>query len=113
MGYLDASTIRQAGEYLLSVLHEYKSVRYSDFYDGLEETHEALRDAIGLENDWYSAETLMDEAAGQLAATGIVEIAVLPERLCDEEFDYAITLTEEGQSFLRKKQPFPFRDVDL
>jgi hypothetical protein len=113
MGYLPCEPIQQAGRYLLSVLRAEQSVRYSRFYDGSDETCDLLHHALELENDWYSAEGLMDEAAGQLADAGIVTITSLPELLCDEEHDYRITLTDEGKSFLRSRRVFRFHSVDL
>ncbi len=113
MGYLPGDPIQQAGDYLLSILRAEPSVRYSRFYDGRDETHEALCQAIGLENEWYSPEVLMDEAVDQLHSAGFVTIEFLQERLADEEPDYTITLTTLGKSFIRYRRAFRFHDVDL
>jgi hypothetical protein len=113
MGYIPTEPIQQAGLHLLSVLRADKSVRYSRFYDGRDETHDLLCHALGLEDEWYSAEGLMDVAAAQLHIAGIVTIASLPEHMVDGEHDYTITLTEEGKSFLRYRKVFRFHAVDL
>jgi hypothetical protein len=113
MGYLPSEPIQQAGRYLLAVLRAEQPVCYSRFYDGLDETHELLCHALGLEDDWYSAEVLMDEAAAQLDDAGIVTIASLPGLLIDGQHDYTITLTDQGKSFLRSRKAFRFHDVDL
>jgi hypothetical protein len=113
MGYIPSGPIQQAGLYLLSVLRADKSVRYSRFYDGRDETHDLLCQALGLNDDWYSAEVLMDVAADELCNAGIITIASLPELMSDGEHDYTITLTDEGKSFLRSRKAFRFHDVDL
>jgi len=95
------------------VLRIEPTARFSRFYDGDDETHDLLCHALGLEDDWYSAEVLLDEAAAQLDNAGIVIITSLPELLVDGEHDYTITLTDEGKSSQQSRKAFRFHDADL
>jgi hypothetical protein len=104
---------RKAGDHLLSLLKAEGSVPYSRFYDGEDVTHDRLREALGLEDDWYSPEVLMDVAAAQFEKAGLVTIEPLAAKLADDEQDYRISLTDEGRAFLASSKPFPYRDVDL
>lgn len=112
MGYIPREPIERAGAHLLSVLRAEQSVCYSRFYDGGDETHDLLCRALGLENDWYSAETLMDEAAAQLADAGVVAIVSLSQVLADGQQDYRITLTDKGRA-LPSRRRFRFHFVEL
>jgi hypothetical protein len=111
MGYIPTELIERAGLHLLSILQTDNSVRFSRFYDGSEETSDLLCQALSLDDDWYSAEFLVDIAAEQLRSVGIVTITSLPDLLDDEEHDYTIALTEKGRSFFRSRNVFHFYEV--
>ena len=116
MGFLYAGNLKAAGDYVLKLLKEKNSVRYSEhFYDGSEELPRKLRIAFGFEPDdeWNSVEILVDEAVGELAVKGIVETTILPEKMMDGENDYQIALTEKGKAFLASGQEFKYWDLDL
>lgn len=112
MGYLPASVIEQAGQYLLCVLQAKNEVDYSFFYDGSDEAHQRLNDATGLD-DWYGAEGVVDEAAYQLAEAGYVSIRPLDSKLADDEQDYQIVLTAFGRASLESGGKPEFEGVDL
>ena len=62
-----ASLIERAAHHILELLSKHNELVYSEhFYDGSDAVHEKLMAAIGLDDDWYSAEGLVDLAAGQL-----------------------------------------------
>ena len=103
MAAFDARLIERAARYLIHVLVSQTAdltVDYSRFYDGTDETHLNLKQALGLESDWYSAEHLMDVAIGELEQMGVVETATLDRQLADCEPDYRITLTDERPDIL-------------
>lgn len=112
MGYLDATVIEKAGNYLLSVLVAKNSAPYSTFYDGTDETHERLCELTGLD-DWYGPEGVVDEAAYQLEALGIVTIRELDSELADGELDYLIELTEAGRQKLEHGDKPVYRSINL
>lgn len=113
IGYIPSELIQRAGLHMLSILRVVNLIRYSRFYDGSDKTADLLCQALGLDDDWHSAELLMDIAAEQLSNAGIVTLTSLPDRLADEEYDYAITLNEKGKTFLRSRKAFHFYDVDV
>ena len=114
MGYLDRTTIERAARYLLSLFEHTPQIRYSEhFYDGTEETGEALRDALGLEDGWYSPELLVDVAASQLQAMGVVETKPLDERMADGEPDCEIRITDKGKAYTTGCKLPRFHDVHL
>lgn len=118
MGYSDATVIKDAGNYLLTVLLNDNSVPYSRFYDGKDETHFQLCEAIGLldddgeVDDWYSAEQLIDLAVAQLEEQGIVTIETLTAKLADGYDDYLICLTEDGRQKLASGYQPTYRDME-
>lgn len=97
MGTFPADYIEQAGKFLLDRLLAAGKLPYSTFFDGTDETHEQLVKSIGLEDDYYAPEHLLDLAAYELEEQEIVEREPLTERLVDGEEDYLITLTPEGR----------------
>jgi hypothetical protein len=113
MGFSYDHDVERAGLYLLGLLKSEGRVRYSRFYDGTDETYEAIIRAMGYpeEGDSYLPECpehLIDLAAWQLETGGIVKITPLAEKLADGEQDYTIELTEEGRQFLERGDRFRF-----
>ena len=106
--------IELAGRHLLSILKSAPKIRYSEyFYDGSDETHERLMEALGLEDDWYySAEALVDDAAGQLDTMGLVTVTMLEETMADGEQDYEIALTEKGKTLIASGKVPAFHGID-
>jgi hypothetical protein len=114
MGYVPGEVLEQAAAYLLRELREQGgSVLYSHFYDGTDARHEEIVRAMGFEDDWYSPELLLDEAAGLLARAGLVELQPRATLLTDGENDYAIVLTQSGVSFAASNAVFACPDLDL
>ena len=114
MGYVNRTMIEQAGRYLLNLLQHSPAIRYSEhFYDATDETHQRLQDALGLEDDWYSPELLIDVAAEQLAAMGLVDITWLDEKMADGEADSLIRLTEKGKKHSASGKVPVLHGVDL
>jgi hypothetical protein len=113
MGYVSGEMIERAGRYLLSILKDTPRIQYSEyFYDGSDAMHEQLMEALGLEDDWYSAEGLVDDAAGQLEIMGLVEITMLKETMADGEQDYVIALTDNGKKSAASGEIPSFRGID-
>ena len=112
MGYTAAHCIEAGALLLLSILEEKRQVDYSTFYDGTDETADDLRKRLGLEDDWYSAENVIDLAATQLSEQGLVALRDLETKLADEEPDYTITLTARGRAWLTDRFPLAFRDME-
>jgi hypothetical protein len=122
MGYSYANNIEKAGLYLLSLLRIEQRVRFSRFYDGTDETEEALLRGMGYgpaidgvaEDDYVpdNAATLMDLAAAELEQGGIVKKAMLEDLLEDGHQDYLIELTESGRAFLGRGERFRFWDAE-
>lgn len=107
MGYAPAHLIERAAKYLLSLLHEQDQLQYSKaIYDGSDEKHEELMRALGLENDQYSAEGLVDLAASQLEEQGILKCETLESRLADGENDFLIKWAEGGDRIDQTKLRF-------
>lgn len=100
MGTSPASMIQAAGQYVISRLLERNPLPYSTFYDGRDETHEEIRAALGLDDDWYCAEHLIDLAVFQLEEQEILTIEQLDSQLADGEDDYLIELLPEGRARL-------------
>jgi hypothetical protein len=104
MGYVNASSIRKAGEHLLALLKDSPTIRYSvHFYDGSEETETRIRDALDI-----------DElvAAWQLEKMGYVTTTILDSEMSDGEKDYEISITESGRQVIRSETVLQYCDVD-
>jgi hypothetical protein len=122
MGYSYANEIEQAAKYLLQLLKAEGSVRYSRFYDGLDETQEALLRGMGYgsalagtsEEDYVPEcpEHLMDLAVAQLERQRVVRTTDLEDLLADENNDYLIELTDEGCSRLGRGDKLRFWDAE-
>ena len=112
MGYSDAEVIRDAADYLLGVLLDSQELAYSTFYDGTDNTHDELMKSIGLEDEWYSAERLIDLAVVQLEEQGIVRTEKLASKLADDENDYLIELTDAGRKRIDAGFQPSFRDME-
>ena len=115
MGLQPSNLIEQAARYLLTVLLENRSILYSHFYDGTEETNARICEGIGIsieDGEWYSAESLIDNAAAQLEQQGIVQLDWLQTRLVDDEPDYRITLTDAGRMALQSGTRLKFYDCE-
>lgn len=120
MGYSYANDIEKAGIYLLGLLKAEASVRYSRFYDGEDESQEALLRGMGYgpaldaEDDYVPEcpEHLMDLAAVELEQSGIVTTTELDDLLADENQDYLIELTDKGRGFLEREERFRFWDAE-
>lgn len=100
--YQDA--LLNARNHILACLRETPTIRYSRFYDGTEETENALRKIVGLDDDSDEAEIFMDDAADQLKQAGFVELKDLEIELVDGNPDYEIILTEVGRQMLAQKE---------
>jgi hypothetical protein len=114
MGWVYAHNLKKVGDYLLGVLARESAVPYSRFYDGSDETADALCRACGFDTH-YSEEVAcrMDDAVGQLQAAGLVKTTELSQLLSDGTHDYRIEITPLGSSFLEKGEKFAYRDMDL
>jgi hypothetical protein len=111
MGYSYEGDIERAGTHLLVILMAEGEVRYSRFYDGSNETHEALAEALEVDPD-DCPEHLIDLAAWQLEDQEVVSINQLPDKLADEEPNYLITLTEKGRTLLAQGAKFRYYDAE-
>lgn len=92
MGMVSADDIGMAVEYLLPILWEERSVRYSRFYDGTDECSDHLREDIGIRNELLSVELVVDLAFDVLEEHGVVRRTVLDNKLADGEHDYQIDI---------------------
>lgn len=108
MGFIDAAEIDGAVAFLLPILQAERSVLYSRFYDGTEETQAEVTRAINPGNSLISVELLIDLAVDPLVEHGVVRQVMLDTRLTDGEPDYRIELIE-GQP----KGPIHARHLDL
>jgi hypothetical protein len=112
MGYVNASSIRKAGEHLLALLKDSPTIRYSvHFYDGSEETETRIRDALDID-ELESPEGLIDVAAWQLEKMGYVTTTILDSEMSDGEKDYEISITESGRQVIRSETVLQYCDVD-
>jgi hypothetical protein len=92
MGYVSASEIEGAVNYLLPILQAENSVKYSRFYDGTDECHDNLQRDIAPDNKLLSPELLIDLAVAVLEEHGVVRRVELDEKLFDDEKNYRIDL---------------------
>ena len=113
MGHIPAELIERAGNHLLDRLFDAIKLPYSTFCDGSVESHKRLCDVLGLEDDRYSAEGLIDLAVGQLEEQGIVVVQQLSSKLADGENDYLIEFTEDGLGRISADFVPSYRDVIL
>lgn len=104
MGYTPGDMVERGARYLLDVLNQCGEVDYSRFYDGTDETHRELNRALGLDDDWYCAEHIIDLAAFQLEEQEVVTISELETYLADGEPDYRISLLPRGRRYAASKQ---------
>ncbi len=105
-------TITKAGNYLLKLLKEKGTIRYSEeIYDGTNETHEKLKQGIKLVGNWDLAPLLIDNATLELELMDIVTKTILDdeEKLADGDLDFTISLTKEGVEALEGSSEFVFR----
>lgn len=106
-----AALIETAAKHVLSLLKGQESLRYSQhFYDGTDETHDKLMRALGLDDDWYSAEGLVDLAIVQLEEQGVVECKQLESKLSDGEADFLIMWAKGGKQI--DQGDLRFRDME-
>ena len=112
MAATPANVIKDGAHYLLSVLESESSVPYSRFYDGEDDTHAALNKALGLEDDWYCAEVILDLAVSQLEEQGLVTTTPLDTFLADGESDYLIAITDAGKKWSTERYRLQFRDME-
>jgi hypothetical protein len=116
MSWVYASDIKKASDYLLEILFSVIEVRYSEIYDGTDETVEQLLSGMGFPEDDYtpeSPELLRDLAAAELERQGFVKLTELDDLLADGERNYLIELTEEGcDKFSNGEEP-DFRDLEM
>lgn len=116
MGYFNKDQIEKAGLYLLGILDKKHQVNYDFFYDGTDEKHYHLCEAIGINDnetdDTDIVEILLDIAAAELNKFGIVSITQLEGKLFDEEPNYQIKLTDQGRNIIRNKKKIDFYSTD-
>lgn len=113
MGWVNASDVEPAGNYLLGILRAEGSVPYSRFYND-DTDYAALAAAAGIADAHEDqAHVLIEFAAGQLERAGLVSFTPLDTELIDGEHDYTIALTDKGREFLASGRPFRYRDMDL
>ena len=94
-----AQHIEQAGVFLLALLRERGSVKFSDIYEG--RTEERFRAVMAFDADDFPSDFhLVDLAAAQLSKQGIIEMKMLPTHTTDDVNDYMITLTNSGRAKL-------------
>jgi len=112
---IPGTEIKCAGDYLLRILREQGRVKYSEFYDGSDETRLKLLQGMEMDEetaDWYSAEALLDDAVFLFERRGIVAISRLEEKLADGHNNYEIVLTAKGKQFIKSKQKYTFPDLE-
>jgi hypothetical protein len=113
MGWVSSHAMKPAGDYLLGILKAEGSVPFSRFYND-DTDYAALAKAAGVDESYEDhAHILIEFAAGQIEAAGLVSFTQLEATLIDGERDYAITLTDKGRSFLVSGQRFRYRDMNL
>jgi hypothetical protein len=116
MGYFYKDQIEKAGLYLLDILDKKHQVSYDYFYDGTNEKHYHLVEAIGIndnETDETSAvEILLDIAVIELNEFGIVSITQLESKLADGELNYQIKLTDKGRNIIRNNKKIDFYSTE-
>lgn len=113
---IPASILKQAGDYLLSVLKKESPIRYSRFYDGTDETRQTLLAGMGISErdaDWYSVEALIDDAVILFQHIGAVQKRELDDELADGFPDYEISLTEKGQAIVAGGTRYEFPDLEM
>ena len=117
MGMAYAHNIKAAGDYLIiHLLLAGRSVPYSSFYDGTDETAAALAAGLGMspeEADWECGPLYMDLAVGALEHQGYISTTQLDEQLADGEPAYTIDLLAAGRDMLVARKWPVFRDVEL
>lgn len=117
MGAVYASQVEKPGRYVLSLLRENRSIRYSEhFYDGSDELEEEAARKMGLEpDDAEFVACLVDYAVDQLVGQGFVTTTELDELMADGEKDYLIELTDKGRTLLSdgRERQVTFRDMYL
>lgn len=117
MAEVYAEQLINPGRYLLSLLRESPSIRYSEyFFDGTKELAEKLPQLMGVEDHLArQAPILVDLAVWQLAEQSFVQKTELEELMSDGEKDYRIELTEAGHALLATADTpeIAFRDMYL
>jgi hypothetical protein len=103
MGFFSGEPITGAARVLSDALKERGVVRYSEFYDGEEQTEKRLAGAMGIEDpEYYSPAVAMDLAVVELENRDIIKSEELDDALPDGEPNYSIRLTEHGEEFVRQ-----------
>ena len=113
---IPSSVLKQAGDYLLSVLEKESPIRYSRFYDGTRRYPTALLAGMGMSEDdgnWYSAEALIDDAVVLFRHIGVIEIVEVDAKAANGFPDYDIALTEKGRDFVSAGAQYEFPDLEV
>jgi hypothetical protein len=113
MGWYPGHIIEKAAVFLMDELAQRSPRRYSEYYDGQDKTHDHLREALGLEDDWYPAEIGLDLAIIVLENESLVEKYQVNEKLADGEPDSTIALTAAGRQFHSEGRTVTCQGVDL
>ena len=98
MGYVSGKYFEKGATFLLAWLIESgrKSFTLSEFYDGTTETEEKLNILLGLTPEDESGMLYIDFGVDQLENDGLIKKTVLNQILADGEFDYKVTLLDNG-----------------
>lgn len=113
MAFVSNSMVQPGGDYLLGLLKQKGSIRFSFIYNKNTD-YKALAAEAGIDESYVDhAHILIEFAADQLVRAGIVSYTTLPEKLIDGERDYLIELTEKGKSFVESEAAFRYRDMDV
>jgi hypothetical protein len=113
MGHAYGFQTKPAGDYLLSILKLEPLIAYSRFYDGTDETEQALIAGMACVDEPECPAVLMDLAIGLFTDMGIVTVSNLAEKLADGEQDYEIRLTDTGKQFISQGAEYTFPDLYL
>jgi len=113
VGYVTAEQIQKAGDYLLKKMAEDGILIYSDIYDGTNECHELLTQAMKLEHERSLAEILVDLAVWEFETEGLIERTEFDESLADGESNYGLELTHDGRRFIADGTCFEYYGTEL
>jgi hypothetical protein len=102
MGFFPGRIIENAVHFLLRELSARSEMRYSEMFDGTDETHRRLGRACDMnpeDAEDYGVELAIDLAVWEMENEGFLEKEDLEETLADGEQDYNIRITPEGEAF--------------
>ena len=116
MGYVYKETLERAVPFVFNRLKTTCSFCFSEIYDGSDETWQSVLEEMGItEVDDAHCPALLrvDLIVAEMEEAGLVMTEQLSRKLPDGEDDYRITITEEGQEFIKSGKTFKCRDIVL